>query len=341
MRRVAWSRFTGRIGKINASLAATRQKMLLILTLYKAFTVDSQEQQRLARDRVIVLIRGRQVQRARPFNPPLTADQVRKLLQKAPSTTKEVGNETDFENEDLNTLHQHNLSSSREDLPQVDTDVGQDINGAPRAESVATQSSCKTVKVTKIRHLRTLFGKLILRKRAAAPGRHVTEAFMASNAGAELVELMKLWHIGKWTLTRRTGFQTFSPAPTKFISLLVTLSVEGCTIVPAHLSRDELDGRLWHAGTTDHGSEASLTSQIYASLPTSAHRMIERLLGELDSHGHEILYAEVMGVAKPRVERMIRRTPSNPGTSLMGNRVLLVLQKRQEPKLDPGSDDEY
>ncbi|KAI7220076.1 hypothetical protein KC333_g2569 [Hortaea werneckii] len=412
MRRVAWSRFTGRIEKINESLAATRQKMLLILTLYKAFTVDSQEQQRLARDRVIVLVRGRQVQRARresttavsspnvspanrpaddestptavesqsdpsadqkqncppklseasvenlivtacamddavllrfgeAFNPPLTADQVRKLLQKAPSTTKEVGNDADFGNEDPGTLHQHNLSSSRENLPQVDTDVGQDIDGTPRAESVATQSSCKTVKVTKMRHLRILFGKLILRKKAAALGRHVTEASMASNAGAELVELLKLWHIGKWTLTRRTGVQTFSPAPTKFISLLVTLSVEGCTIVPAHLSRDELDGRLWHAGTFDHGSEASLTSQIYASLPTSAHRMIERLLGELDSPGHEILYAEVMGVAKPRAERMIRRKPSNPGTSLVGNRVLLVLQKRQEPKLDPGLDDEY
>ncbi|KAI6819461.1 hypothetical protein KC340_g14712 [Hortaea werneckii] len=469
-----------------------RIKMLLILTLYKAFTVDSQEQQRLARDRVIVLVRGRQVQRARrkylsqhsnmpsnvqrsirdgqednsvdpassletsredgnesapeitaiaspelpvrldvsdepaksiaketqeasdspgestkavnspivspanrpvddestptavesqsdpsvdqkqicppksseasvenlvvtvcamddavllrfgeAFNPPLTADQVRELLQKAPSTTKEVANDADFENEDPNTLHQHNLSTSREDLPQVDTDVGQDIDGAPRAESVATQSSCKTVKVTKMRHLRILFGKLILRKKPAVPGRHVMEASMASNAGAELIELLKLWHIGKWTLTRRTGVQTFSPAPTKFISLLVTLSVEGCTIVPAHLSRDELDGRLWHAGLFDYGPEASLTSQIYASLPTSAHRVIERLLGELDSHGHEILYAEIMGVAKPRAERMIRRKPSNPGTSLVGNRVLLVLQKRQEPKLNPGLDDEY
>ncbi|KAI7349804.1 hypothetical protein KC354_g13068 [Hortaea werneckii] len=51
MRRVAWSRFTGRIGKINESLAATRQKMLLVLTLYRVFMVDSQEQQRLARDR--------------------------------------------------------------------------------------------------------------------------------------------------------------------------------------------------------------------------------------------------------------------------------------------------
>ncbi|KAI6802131.1 hypothetical protein KC366_g15516 [Hortaea werneckii] len=223
LRRVAWSRFSGRIGKINESLAATRQKMLLILTLYRAFTVDSQEEQRLARDRVIVLVRGRQVQRARQteepsaspdestkaassptvspanqpaddrstptavedqsglcvdkeqscppnpggttienlvvtacamddavllqfgeaFNPPLTADQVRKLLQKAHSTPKKIRNGDKQDHEDSNMSHQHKLSSSREDLPQVDTDVGEDIDGAPRADPASIQNLSK------------------------------------------------------------------------------------------------------------------------------------------------------------------------------------------------------
>ncbi|RMY27296.1 hypothetical protein D0866_10253 [Hortaea werneckii] len=530
MRRVAWSRFTGRIGKINESLAATRQKMLLILTLYRAFTVDSQEGQRLARDRVIVLVRGRQVQRARrkypgqhsntpsntqriahneqeddpvaqdtvssrersqevldgngletttvavqelparlgkldevenvhdveksrehsqdahercenaespsketqetsaspdesakaansptvspanqpsddestptavedqsglcvdkeqtcppnpggttieslvvtacamddavllqfggAFNPPLTVDQVRKLLQKAPSMTKEVANDADSNNEVPKTLHRHNLSSSREDLPQVDTDVGEDINGAPRAESVATCPSCKTVKVTKMRYLKILFQRLLLRKKAAASLCHFTPEWIESNGDTELVDRLRTLHIGKWTLIKKKGFQSkscleiatpyrrirelkviaFSPPPTKFLSFLVTLSPEGCTIAPAHLSRDELDGRLWHAGTSNHGPEASLTSQIYASLPLPAYRMIDQLLEDLGKFRYEIQYAEVMGVGKSKAERMIRRKASNPGTSLMGNRVLLVFYKREGPKLDP------
>merc|ERR1711939_534997 len=510
LRRVAWSRFTGRIGKINESLAATRQKMLLILTLYRAFTVNSQEEQRLARDRVIVLVRGRQVQRARrkypgqhsntpnntrraigneqeersvfeeptssigtsqeiqdengpetttkavsplldrldgsdeaanalcsdnsrdhhnpdahvscgaaesplqemqeasaspdestkaanspsvspanrpaddestptavegqsdlsvnqeqkcppnsdkakienlvatacamddavllqfgeAFNPPLTADQVRKLLQKAPTVTKEVANDEDSNNEDPKTLHQHNLSSSREDLPQVDTDVGEDINGAPRAESVATYSSCKTVKVTKMRYLKILFSRLILRKKAAASLCHFTPESIESFGDTELVERLRTLHIGKWTLTKRMGFRSFSPAPSTFLSFLVTLSPEGCSIAPAHLSRDELDGRLWHAATSNHGPEASLTSQIYASLPLPAYRMIDQLLEDLGKFRYEIQYAEVMGVGKSKAERMIRRKASNPGTSLMGNRVLLVFYKRECPKLD-------
>merc|ERR1711939_1002015 len=44
--------------------------------------------------------------------------------------------------------------------------------------------------------------------------------------------------------------------------------------------------------------------------------------------------AEVMGVGKSKAERMIRRKASNPGTSLMGNRVLLVFYKRESLKLD-------
>merc|ERR1711939_434387 len=509
LRRVAWSRFTGRIGKINESLAATRQKMLLILTLYRAFTVDSQGQQRLERDRVIVLVRGRQLQRARrkypgqhsntpsktqrvirneqeddpvaqdtgssrersqevidgngpetttvavpelparlntldeaknvhdvensqehnqdaherwenaespfketqetsaspdestkaansptvslanqaagdestptavesqkglsvdqeqtcppnpgettieslvvtacamddavllqfggAFNPPLTADQVRKLLQKAPTVTKEVANDEDSNNEDPKTLHQHNLSSSREDLPHVDTEVGGEINGAPRAESVATFSSCKTVKVTKMRYLKILFSRLILRKKAAASLCHFTPESIESFGDTELVERLRTLHIGKWTLTKRMGFRTFSPAPSTFLSFLVTLSPEGCSIAPAHLSRDELDGRLWHAATSNHGPEASLTSQIYASLPLPAYRMIDQLLEDLGKFRYEIQYAEVMGVGKSKAERMIRRKASNPGTSLMGNRVLLVFYKRECPKLD-------
>ncbi|GAB1734521.1 hypothetical protein NU195Hw_g7869t1 [Hortaea werneckii] len=330
LRRVAWSRFTGRIGKINESLAATRQKMLLILTLYRAFTVDSQEQQRLARDRVIVLVRGRQVQRARrkcpgqhsntpnntrraigneqeersvfeeptssigtsqeiqdengpetttkavsplldrldgsdeaanalcsdnsrdhhnpdahascgaaesplqemqeasaspdestkaanspsvspanrpaddestptavegqsdlsvnqeqkcppnsdeakienliatacamddavllqfgeAFNPPLTADQVRRLLQKAPSMTKEVGNNDDHDHDDSNMSHQRNLSPSRDYLPQVHTDANEDITGAPRAESAATNQGCSPATIQNLREQR-------------------------------------------------------------------------------------------------------------------------------------------------------------------------------------------
>ncbi|RMY43876.1 hypothetical protein D0865_10944 [Hortaea werneckii] len=492
MRRVACPRFTGRIGKINESLAATRQKMLLILTLYKAFTVASQEQQRLARDRVIVLVRGRQVQRARrkylsqhsnmPSNvqrsirdgqednsvdpassletsredgnesapeitaiaspelsvrldvsdeagnalcsenarhhtpdthaPCGTAESTSKETQEASdlpgestkavnsptvspadrpaddeytptavesqsdpsvdqkqncppkskeasSTTKEVGNDADFENEDPDTLHQHNLSSSREDLPQADIDVGKDIDGAPRAESVATCRSHTTVEVTKVRFMKTFFGRLIPRKKVAASRCHITPGSIASNADAELVERSKLWHIGKWTLTRRTGFQSksstkigapyrringlksiaFSPAPTKFVSLLVTVSVEGCTIVPAHLSRDEPDGRLWHAAARRLGPWASLSSQIYASLPSPAHRMIDRLLGDLGKSVHEILYAEVMGVNKSKAERMIRRRPLNLGASPMETRILLVLHDRQDPKLDPEFDE--
>ncbi|RMY67651.1 hypothetical protein D0864_11530 [Hortaea werneckii] len=529
LRRVAWSRFTGRIGKINESLAATRQKMLLILTLYRAYTVDSQEQKCLERDRVIVLVRGRQVQRSRrkypgqhsntpsntqrvirneqedapvaqdtvnsrersqevldgngpetttvavpelparldrldevknvhdvensrehsqdahercenaesplketqetsaspdesakaansltispanrltddestptavedqsglcvdkeqtcppnpggttienlvvtacamddavllqfggAFNPPLTADQVRKLLQKAPSMTKEVANDADCTNEDSKTLHRHNLSSSREDLPHVDTEVGEDINGAPRADSVTTYSSCKTVKVTKMRYLKILFSRLILRKKAAASLCHFTPESIESFGDTELVERLRTLHIGKWTLTKRMGFRSksclgiatpyrsihelkviaFSPAPSTFLSFLVTLSPEGCSIAPAHLSRDELDGRLWHAATSNHGPEASLTSQIYASLPLPAYRMIDQLLEDLGKFRYEIQYAEVMGVGKSKAERMIRRKASNPGTSLMGNRVLLVFYKRESPKLD-------
>lgn len=288
------------------------------------------------------------------FNPPLTADQVRKLLQKAPSMTKEVANDADCTNEDSKTLHRHNLSSSREDLPHVDTEVGEDINGAPRADSVTTYSSCKTVKVTKMRYLKILFSRLILRKKAAASLCHFTPESIESFGDTELVERLRTLHIGKWTLTKRMGFRSksclgiatpyrsihelkviaFSPAPSTFLSFLVTLSPEGCSIAPAHLSRDELDGRLWHAATSNHGPEASLTSQIYASLPLPAYRMIDQLLEDLGKFRYEIQYAEVMGVEKSKAERMIRRKASNPGTSLMGNRVLLVFYKRESPKLD-------
>ncbi|KAI7509582.1 hypothetical protein KC347_g5089 [Hortaea werneckii] len=425
LRRVAWSRFTGRIGKINESLAATRQKMLLILTLYRAFTVDSQEEQRLARDRVIVLVRGRQVQRARhgngpetttvavpelparldklddvenvhgvensrednpqahercgnaespiqetqeasaspdestkvansptvspanqtandestptavegqsgrsvdqeqscppnpggttienlvvtacamddavllqfgeAFNPPLTADQVRKLLQKAPSMIKEVAKDANCEDKDAKSLHQHGLSSSREHLPQVDTDVGEDIYGAPRADSVATYRSRKAAKVTT---------------------RGVLRSFL-----------------GHWAFGKIDGHQTSWLAPAKFVSLLVTLAVEGCSTVPAHLSAEELNRLLWHAAASEYGPNASLTSQIYASLPTGAHAMVDRSLRELDNRGHEIIYAEVMGVQPSKVERMVRRKRINPGASLLDNRVLLVFQAREQ-----------
>ncbi|KAI7287031.1 hypothetical protein KC345_g735 [Hortaea werneckii] len=515
LRRVAWSRFTGRIGKINESLAATRQKMLLILTLYRAFTVDSQEQQRLERDRVVVLVRGRQGQRARrkypgqhsntpsntrfirheqegdpvaqdtvssrersqevldgggpetttvavpelparldtldevknvhdvensrehnpdahercgnaesplretqeasassdesakaansptvppanrpaddestptavegqsclcvdkeqtcppnpggttienlvvtacpmddavlrqfgeAFNPPLTADQVRKLLQKAPSMTKEVANDADCEDKDAKSLHQHGLSSSREDLPQVDTDVGEDVNGAPRAESVATKRSRKAAEVTTRRFLRSFLGRLANRKRVAVQPLSRTSASSTSlcSSTAEsivkverlrIIHMSKLWRIGDWAFSKIDGFQTSSLAPAKFVSLLVTLAVEGCPTVPAHLSRDELNRLLWHAAASEYGPNASLTSQIYASLPTGAHAMVDRSLGELDSRGYEIIYAEVMGVQPSKAERMIRRKRINSGASLLDKRVLLVFQEREQ-----------
>ncbi|KAI7167279.1 hypothetical protein KC352_g25617 [Hortaea werneckii] len=62
--------------------------------------------------------------------------------------------------------------------------------------------------------------------------------------------------------------------------------------------------------------------------------MIDQLLEDLGKFRYEIQYAEVMGVGKSKAERMIRRKASNPGTSLMGNRVLLVFYKRESPKLD-------
>ncbi|KAI7645093.1 hypothetical protein KC322_g19576, partial [Hortaea werneckii] len=141
------------------------------------------------------------------FNPPLTANQVRKLLRKAPSITKEVANDADSNNEGPKTSHRHNLSSSREDLPHVDTEVGGEINGAPRAESVATFSSCKTVKVTKMRYLKILFSRLILRKKAAASLCHFTPKSIESFGDTELVERLRTLHIGKWTLTKRMGFR--------------------------------------------------------------------------------------------------------------------------------------
>merc|ERR1711975_155557 len=73
------------------------------------------------------------------FNPPLTADQVRKLLRKAPSMTKEVSNDADCE----------------------------DIYGAPRADSVATYRSRKAAKVTTRGVLRSFLGRLASRKRVA------------------------------------------------------------------------------------------------------------------------------------------------------------------------------
>ncbi|RMY78756.1 hypothetical protein D0862_13311 [Hortaea werneckii] len=535
MRRVAWSRFTGRSGKINESLAATRQKMLLILTLYRAFTVDSQEQQRLARDRVIVLVRGRQIQRARrkylgqhsnmpsnaqrairdeqedysvaqgptgsletsqevenenapettaaasrelpvrldvsdeagnalciestrshspnthascgtaettsketqeasdspgesrkavnsptvflanrpaddestptavesqsdpsvgqekkcpsnsgestienlvvtacamddavllqfgeAFNPPLTADQVRKLLQKAPLTTKEVANESNCENEDPRTLHQHSLSPSREHLPQVDTDVDEDNNGARRAESVAPQSICKTAQATKTRFLKTFLSRLIRRKKVAASLSPSTRGSFAGITDDDLVEVSKQWHLGKWALTKRIGFQSMShfntahrysrfnelissfPAPTasslappRFVSFFVTLGLENCTIVPAHLSRDELNRLLWHATANTHKPEANLTSQIYASLPAHTYRTIDRLLRNIVSRGHEIIYAEVMGLGSSKAERMTRRKLLNSGITPIQNKILLVFQERQKVKVEP------
>merc|ERR1711939_182138 len=514
LRRVAWSRFTGRIGKINESLAATRQKILLILTLYKAFTVDSQEEQRLARDRVIVLVRGTQVQRARrkyldqhsntprsiqrtirdgqeeysvaqdptssvetsqevrdedepatktdavpelttrldevenvhdventrehnldahgtcgnaesplkqtqeasaspdesteaansptvslanqaagdestptavesqkglsvdqeqtcppnsgettieslvvtacamddavllqfgeAFNPPLTADQVRKLLQKAPSMTKEVRNNNDHDHEDSNMSHQRNLSSIRDDLPQVHTDAVGDITGTPRAESAATNRSRTAAEVTTRGFFRSFLGRLANRKRVAVQPLSRTsesEASFCSSTTDEstvkvqrFIHMSKLWRIGDWAFSKIDGFQTSSLAPAKFVSLLVTLAVEGCTIVPAHLSRDELDRLLWHAAASECGPNASLTSQIYASLPTVTHRMIDRLLRQLNRRGHEIIYAEVMGVRPSKTERMIRRKRLNSGASFMENRVLLVLTEREEAR---------
>ncbi|KAI7474629.1 hypothetical protein KC357_g5149 [Hortaea werneckii] len=63
--------------------------------------------------------------------------------------------------------------------------------------------------------------------------------------------------------------------------------------------------------------------------------MIDQLLEDIGRFSYEIQYAEVMGVEKSKTERMIRRKASNPGISLMGNRVLLVFCKREGPKLDP------
>jgi len=516
LRRVAWSRFTGRIGKINESLAATRQKMLLILTLYRAFTVDSQEEQRLARDRVIVLVRGRQVQRSRrkypgqhsntpsntqrvirneqedapvaqdtvnsrersqevldgngpetttvavpelparldrldevknvhdvensrehsqdahercenaesplketqetsaspdesakaansltispanrltddestptavedqsglcvdkeqtcppnpggttienlvvtacamddavllqfggAFNPPLTADQVRKLLRKAPSMTKEVSNDADCEDKDDKSSHRHGPSLSRERLPQVDTDVGEDIYGAPRADSVATYRSRKAAKVTTRGVLRSFLGRLASRKRVAVQPLSRTSASSTSLCSSttesivkverlKMIHMSKLRRIGHWAFCKIDGHQTSWLAPAKFVSLLVTLAVEGCSTVPAHLSAEELNRLLWHAAASECGPNASLTSQIYASLPTGAHAMVDRSLRELDNRGHEIIYAEVMGVQPSKVERMVWRKRINPGASLLDNRVLLVFQAREQ-----------
>lgn len=58
--------------------------------------------------------------------------------------------------------------------------------------------------------------------------------------------------------------------------------------------------------------------------------MIDRSLGELDSRGHEIIYAEVMGVQPSKAERMVRRKRRNPGASLLDKRVLLVFQEREQ-----------
>ncbi|KAI6792832.1 hypothetical protein KC361_g6503 [Hortaea werneckii] len=512
LRRVVWSRFTGRIGKINESLVATRQKMLLILTLYKAFTVDSQEQQNLARDRVIVLVRGRQMQRARrrypgqhsdtlsntqrvirreqeddpvaqdtvssrerlqevldgngpettivavpelparldklddvenvhdvensrednpqahercgnaespiqetqeasaspdestkvansptvspadrsaddestptavenqsglcvdkeqtcppnpggstieslvvtacamddavllqfggAFNPPLTADQVRKLLRKAPSMTKEVSNDADCENKDDKSSHRHGPSLSREYLPQVDTDADEGIDGAPRAKSVATCSSNKTVKVTKMTFLRTLLGKPFRRKKVAASSTNSTRKFFASMMGADHVEVSKQWHLGKWALTKRTGFHSStasSLAPPRFVSLFVTPGVDSCTMVPAHLSRDELNRLLWHAKANEHKPKANLTSQIYASMPAHTHRAIDRILCKIVSRGHEIIYAEILGLGRSKAERMTRQKLLKPGATPIQNKILLVFQERQEAEIE-------
>ncbi|KAI7321770.1 hypothetical protein KC315_g9027 [Hortaea werneckii] len=512
LRRVAWSRFTGRIAKINESLAATRQKMLLILTLYRAFTVDSQEEQCLARDRVIVLVRGRQVQRARrkypgqhsntpsntqriirneqedgpvaqdtvssrerskevldgngpetttvavpelparldkldelenvhdiensredsphahercgnaesplretqeastssdestkaansptvspvnhpaddgstptavegqsgrsvdqeqicppnsretsienlvvtacamddavllqfgeAFNPPLTADQVRKLLQKAYSTPKKVEDGDDHDHEDSNMSHQHSLSSSREDLPQVDTDVDEGIDDAPRAESVATCSSSKTVKITKMTFLKTLLSKPFWRKKVAASSTISRREFFASMMGADHVEVSKQWHLGKWALAKSTGFHSStasSLAPPRFVSLFVSPGVDNCTMVPAHLSRDELNRLLWHAKANEHKPKASLTSQIYASLPAHTHRAIDRILCKIVSRGHEIIYAEIMGLGRSKAERMTRQKLLKPGATPIQTKILLVFQERQEVEIE-------
>ncbi|KAI6790197.1 hypothetical protein KC332_g13827 [Hortaea werneckii] len=58
--------------------------------------------------------------------------------------------------------------------------------------------------------------------------------------------------------------------------------------------------------------------------------MVDRSLGELGSRGHEIIYAEVMGVQPSKAERMIRRKRINPGASLLDKRVLLVFQEREQ-----------
>lgn len=56
------------------------------------------------------------------------------------------------------------------------------------------------------------------------------------------------------------------------------------------------------------------------------------MLRQLDSRGHEIIYAEVMGVRPSKTERMIRRKHLNSGASLMENRILLVLTEREEAR---------
>ncbi|KAI7233379.1 hypothetical protein KC330_g5389 [Hortaea werneckii] len=417
MRRVAWSRFTGELGKINESLAATRQKMMLILTLYKAFTVQAQrarrkhldqhsntstntqratrnvqEESSVAQDPTSGVETSQEVRdesdpetttmvvpelpvrldtldevdnashsentreqnrdaqgtagiplkdtkeaseppresinatdssRAFRISRPTDEGSTPTVMKNQNSirvdqTTEHVEKDEDRENEGPGTTHQHTLSSGREVELHASNDVDEDFNLAQRAQSVAIHRSGKIAKGIKIRFWKTVFGRLILRKKVAAPLCNSTQGTLVRNPDSELVEVSKLWRIGKWSLTKRTGLQTHPIASTKFVSFIVTLAAETHTIVLAHLNRDELNRLSRHATTHDDRPEANLTSRIYASLPTYTHREVDRKLElkriESRCHsrrhsrrheiGHEIIYVEILGMKIFKVRRM-------------------------------------
>ncbi|RMX77667.1 hypothetical protein D0869_09704 [Hortaea werneckii] len=255
-------------------------------------------------------------------------------------TAKHVEKDEDRENEGPGTTHQHTLSAGREVELHAGNHVDEDFNLAQRAQSVAIHRSGKIAKGIKIRFWKTVFGRLILRKKVADPLCHSTQESSLRNADSKLVEVSKLWRMGKWSLTKRTGLQT----STKFVSFIVTLAAEAHSIVLAHLNRDELNSLSRHATTHDDRPEANLTSQIYASLPTYTHRDLDRRLelkrieSRCHSRGHEIIYAEILGMKIFKARRMIRQKLLDPGASLTANKILLVFQEREEAEIVPEFD---
>ncbi|RMY07821.1 hypothetical protein D0868_05146 [Hortaea werneckii] len=259
-------------------------------------------------------------------------------------TAKHVEKDEDRENEGPGTTHQHTLSAGREVELHAGNHVDEDFNLAQRAQSVAIHRSGKIAKGIKIRFWKTVFGRLILRKKVADPLCHSTQESSLRNADSKLVEVSKLWRMGKWSLTKRTGLQTHPIASTKFVSFIVTLAAEAHSIVLAHLNRDELNSLSRHATTHDDRPEANLTSQIYASLPTYTHRDLDRRLelkrieSRCHSRGHEIIYAEILGMKIFKARRMIRQKLLDPGASLTANKILLVFQEREEAEIVPEFD---